>query len=321
MTMIESLGVAFDVLAGVALIALAIAVVGARRKAGKLHDRLERLRARVGWLEGQSLQLRKRAAEAEVRAVLAKAGRMPAIEVRAMSQYGEDALVWALLGDRVEAGGFFIEAGAFDGKQLSVTWLLESAGWRGVLVEPIPARAEACAQHRPGSHVVNSALGEPGGPSELEFSVVQGPDDGLGMLSAVSSVQGRDAELAEQEGATTRQIRVPVTTLDAALAEAADRLGPIDRVDAMVLDVEGFEATALRGFDLARWKPRVLVIEDNTMGREREASSIIESAGYIQTGWIGVNRVYIAGDEAELRERALAWTTPLGWPRLTVVGM
>ena len=105
------------------------------------------------------------------------------------------------------------------------------------------------------------------------------------------------------------------------MGEAVEARGPVERVDAMVLDVEGFEATALRGFDLGRWKPRVIIIEDNTMGREREASSIIESAGYTQAGWIGVNRVYVATDEPEVRERALAWTTPLGWPRRTGVGM
>lgn len=320
--MTDVAGMVFDGVLATALVAFAVVATRAVRRTTKQRDRLERLRARVGWLEGQSLQLRKRAAEADVRAFLARVGREPSLDVRALSQYGEDTLLWTLLGHRVADGrGVFIEAGAFDGKQISVTWLLEAAGWRGLLVEPIPERAEACRGNRPGSHVVAAALGAPGGPSQLEFSVFGDSEDGLGVLSSVKGVDGVSAEIAARANAKTETIRVPVVTLDAALEQASDELGAIERVDAMVLDVEGFEATALRGLDIARWRPRVVLLEDNTMGRERDAAGILESAGYQDGGWLGVNRIYVADDQPETLSLARAWTTALDWSNFIVRGL
>ena len=53
------------------------------------------------------------------------------------SQWGQDALVDSLL--REKQGGFFVEAGAFDGETHSNTLFLEQQrGWSGVLVEANP---------------------------------------------------------------------------------------------------------------------------------------------------------------------------------------
>ncbi|MEO0716284.1 MAG: hypothetical protein AAFY58_04770, partial [Planctomycetota bacterium] len=120
--MTDVAGMVFDGVLATALVAFAVVATRAVRRTTKQRDRLERLRARVGWLEGQSLQLRKRAAEADVRAFLARVGREPSLDVRALSQYGEDTLLWTLLGHRVADGrGVFIEAGAFDDKQPTPT--------------------------------------------------------------------------------------------------------------------------------------------------------------------------------------------------------
>src|SRR3712207_7179394 len=57
---------------------------------------------------------------------------------RAKSQFGQDAFVLAVLGERT--GGYFVDVGAGDGVNPSNTHLLEAAfGWRGLLVEPNPA--------------------------------------------------------------------------------------------------------------------------------------------------------------------------------------
>ena len=53
---------------------------------------------------------------------------------------------------------------------------------------------------------------------------------------------------------------VEVTTLDALLE------GHTGGIDFVVLDLEGHELAALEGFDLERWRPSVLLVENNDAG-------------------------------------------------------
>ena len=52
-----------------------------------------------------------------------------------------------------------LSAGGNDGFTQSNTYALERRhGWRGILVEPVPELARACALERPGARVVRAAL-------------------------------------------------------------------------------------------------------------------------------------------------------------------
>ena len=48
------------------------------------------------------------------------------------------------LGERCD--GFFVECGAFDGISYSNSSCLADAGWRGILIEPIPEFAKTCRE-------------------------------------------------------------------------------------------------------------------------------------------------------------------------------
>ena len=54
-------------------------------------------------------------------------------------------------------------------------------------------------------------------------------------------------------------INVPVRTLDSILTEAGS---PTDLISCSI-DVEGHEIEVLRGFDIARWRPRLILLEDH----------------------------------------------------------
>ena len=55
-------------------------------------------------------------------------------------------------------------------------------------------------------------------------------------------------------------IQVPVTTLDDILVEG----GAPQPLDFLSVDVEGHEIEVLRGFNFARWQPRLILLEDHT---------------------------------------------------------
>src|ERR1700742_3539599 len=55
--------------------------------------------------------------------------------------------------------GSFIEAGGNDGLSQSNTyWFERFRGWRGILIEAVPEKAEESTRNRPKAKVVNCAL-------------------------------------------------------------------------------------------------------------------------------------------------------------------
>ena len=70
----------------------------------------------------------------------------------------------------------------------------------------------------------------------------------------------RSTANAWRRGATPETvIAVPIRTLDSVLEEA----GAPKRFDFLSIDVEGHEIEVLRGFDIAGWQPRLILLEDH----------------------------------------------------------
>lgn len=159
------------------------------------------------------------------------------------SQFGEDVLLWEYFG--AKAKGFFLEAGANHPTKCSQTWLFEQQGWKGVLVEPIARNCAVLRQHRPRSQVFQVALGAPEQRGRARFSVAAGNDG----LSGLAPNEGVVVERTEE---------VEIRTLDDVLAEAGN-----PKLDLVSLDVEGAELQVLLGFDLARHRPAILLVEDH----------------------------------------------------------
>lgn len=154
--------------------------------------------------------------------------------------------------------GTFVEVGANDGISQSNTLYFEKyRGWRGLLVEPVPELAWRCRRNRRQSKVVNCALGEfsqRGSTVEVTYcnlmSVVKG---------ALKSPEAERAHLAagaEVQNLKTYRLRVRCRPL----SDLIDRYR-LPPVDFMSLDVEGFELSVLKGLDLARHRPRYLLVE------------------------------------------------------------
>ena len=153
--------------------------------------------------------------------------------------------------------GTFVELGAFDGLTQSNTRHLESRGWRGLLIEPVPAAFEACRENRPLATVVNCACVA---ADDTRPSV---PMAAAGLMSLVrgSRPEAEEEEWLERaeslQALTRDEIEVPARTLQSVLDEAG-----MTRIDLLSLDVEGGETTVLQGLDFTRTRPRWIVCED-----------------------------------------------------------
>lgn len=203
------------------------------------------------------------------------------------SQYGEDLLAWNLLGRPKK--GFFVEAGAFDGYTYSVTHALEQMGWRGVLVEPLMEKASECGTRRVFSSTFNVMLGRENSGQCMFYESSIHP-----LLSSC------------KPGPVTPSVKsvrkVAVATLDSLLR---DVYRPGD-VDLLVLDVEGGELDALAGFDLKMYRPRLMIIEDNSYGKDPALRAYLSRYPYQFCGHFECNQIYLRNDQEAAMER-LKW--------------
>jgi FkbM family methyltransferase len=222
-----------------------------------------------------------------------------AIPPRFTSQFGEDLLIF----DFFKNGplGFFVEAGAYDGEFASNTLLLESLGWSGLLVEPHPEMAARCRHTRPNSIVEEAALGPANASGFVEFTCADDPDGG----AALSFVEGEAVHLdrCAREQCRLHKIRVPYRPLN-------ELLDPLtDRVDFLSLDVEGMEISVLQGFDLQRFRPRMILLEMQNDNRDIAVSAYLEKAGYRPMAARGCNAFFLASGEATRFEEILGHET------------
>jgi FkbM family methyltransferase len=166
--------------------------------------------------------------------------------------------------------GFFVEVGGNDGISQSNTLYFEKhKGWKGLLIEAIPALAKKCRRNRPRCIVANCALVASDYVEktiEMSYcnlmSVVKG-----GMNSAEDEqnhIQNGKQFLAD--GEETYVVSVPAKTLSEVLNE--HRIGHIDLLS---LDVEGYEAQVLKGIEFDRHSIEFILVEV----RDRE---VIEAA-------------------------------------------
>lgn len=234
--------------------------------------------------------MRKRLYALEAAQRLATEGRSPRMPIEFMSQFGEDLLIYDLFEGKTS--GFFIEVGAFDGYDLSVTYGLEAMGWNGLLIEAIPERAEHCRARRPNSRVVHAALSKRGSTGTTTFTVTD--DHYGGMLSYHHQKQ---SHLDDLKDLPRKTVTVPLTTMDELLK---DHQGEIDVAS---IDVEGGEVPLLQGFDLMKHRPKVLLVEDNTHGKDGMIKAYMSTQPYVMMGWLEVNAVFIRADLIDLQKR------------------
>lgn len=278
--------------AATALAFLLILILALRTS--RLSRRLKELRALAKSLQATNLNARHDLYAMLAHARLAALGRQPRLPIAFTSELGEDHFLWDLFDRRCD--GYYIECGAFDGKTLSVTYPFEALGWTGLLVEALPEPYKHCLAARPHSRVVHAALSRRGSTGSTTFTIV-GDDAQAQMLSFLTTNDPHRRNLRKRRDDAVA-VTVPLADMDAVLT---DNHPPIDFA---VIDVEGGELDLLHGFDLDRHRPRVLLVEDLSNGKDPRVAMDLARRHYTRVTSLGRNDVYIRSDEHALIQRA-----------------
>lgn len=270
------------ILAGVALMAAMgalIVTVWLWRKLREQHRRTHLLSKEVASIGVQLVELSRAASRNEARARLGAAGK----SVELYAQHGEEFLLWQRCA--FKANGVFIEIGAYDGVSLSNSLFFEQIGWSGLLVEAHPGLAAKCRSARPAAAVVHAALGATDGGS-VTFSMVKG-EQGLDTLSFVSTTDRQLRRIESRHGSIER-VDVPARTLQSVVREVN-----LVEVDWMSIDVEGAELDVLKGANLDEFRPRLILVEDNSGGADDTVSRYLATQGYRWDARVGCNDLYV----------------------------
>jgi FkbM family methyltransferase len=241
--------------------ALAVLV---RRKHRLIWKEIWSIRQDVVAIEDGNIELRKKVCLASFVDL-----RLPPLMP---SQHGEDLLLWGFFDRRRK--GFYVELGAYDGVAFSNTYFLEALGWEGILIEPNPGAFESCIRNRPYSRCIHGAITcQTQGP-EIMLSLVEG-NGGIDTLSYTVESTRHLSRVVAARG-MLRTIRVPALRL-------ADVLKDVEHsIDLISIDVEGAELDVLQSLDFEKHGPRVFVIEDNSLGQERQVNEFLTRRGYVE---------------------------------------
>jgi FkbM family methyltransferase len=207
------------------------------------------------------------------------------------------------------ASGFYVDVGANDPDIDNVTRVFYERGWSGINIEPLSANSVELRKKRPRDINLELAVGEKEGA--ITFYEV-GKWHGYSTTDPVLAAQHR------KDGLKVVEHRVPVRKLAAILGEhAAERI-----IDFLKIDVEGTELSVLRGADLRRHRPKIIVLEskmpvtinmvdrvDEVPDRMEEFSDFLAPLGYHFVYHDGLNAFFLAEEHRDLEK---AFTRPPG---------
>lgn len=207
------------------------------------------------------------------------------------SQFGQDIHVLDYFSNKTN--GFFVDVGAYDGKEISNTYLLEQEfDWKGICVEPLPNEFEKCKNNRPYSICINNAVfSKP--EKEVLFAVHSG-------LSGIKEYINKHKHILD----TCEYIKVKTITL----TEILEKYNAPQNIEYITIDTEGSELEVLKGIDLNKYSFGVIHIEHNFEEPKRsDIRSFLESKGYHFDKQNEVDDYYIKNTNNLRRKEYTIW--------------
>ncbi|MGJ5136332.1 FkbM family methyltransferase [Bradyrhizobium oligotrophicum] len=204
------------------------------------------------------------------------------------AQNFEDLMLWRAL-KRVEAG-FYIDIGAYDPVEYSVTKAFYDMGWRGINVEPTQEWFDKLQQERPADINIRAVAADKAGERDLFLFRNTG-------LSTISKAEMR--KIVKAGFGQPELTKVRSTTIDELCTEY-----DVQTVHFLKIDAEGAEADILKGAAFTKYRPWILVIEATAPFSNTDISHAWQpyllDRGYLFAYFDGLNKFFVAKEHEEL---------------------
>lgn len=188
------------------------------------------------------------------------------------SQGGEDAIIIKTIADLMPSKkGFYIDIGAYHPYHHSNTYILYTAGWRGINIDPQPGSKKLFDKYRKGDINIEAGIADKNG--DLTYYII---DD----KSTMNTFSLDNLKKLGMEKHVKKTMTIPVFTFDSLLAKYPH----VKEVDYLNIDAEGYEMEILG--QMNSLKPKIISIEQNDIFTlsdvfESDVCHFLKSKGYI----------------------------------------
>ena len=206
------------------------------------------------------------------------------------AQNYEDVMLWRSL-KHIEHG-FYVDVGANDPVQDSLTKAFYDRGWSGINIEPVTEWYKKLSAERQRDVNLQVAAGNSDGELHL-FEVV-----GTGLSTASEDYAKRHAQ---DQGFEVHQQVVSAQTLTSILRKYS-----VSEIHFLKIDVEGSEKSVLEGLDLEAIRPWIILVEATKPQTQildyHHWEHLIVEKKYQFVYFDGLNRFYVANEHADLAD-------------------
>lgn len=165
-------------------------------------------------------------------------------------------------------GGYFVEFGATNGKDLSNTYLLEkNFGWTGILAEPAAVWHADLVKNRSAAIDFDCVWRESG--QFLPFAVPKSAE-----FSTLEKLSEVDAHRKMRKVAELHTVKT------VSLNDLLERHGAPEAIDYLSIDTEGSELEILTALDFDRYTFSVITCEHNFCKQRRDIYDLLVRNGY-----------------------------------------
>jgi len=200
------------------------------------------------------------------------------------AQNQEDILLWRAL--QHVSNGFYIDVGAADPIELSITKLFYDHGWHGINLEPQGEYFASISSER--LHDINLRIAAGREAASLTFHRIDG--------SGLSTFDKEIAAKHRADGWAVVEEAIEVLPL----AEICRRYRPHGPIHFLKVDVEGSESDVLAGADFGQFRPWIVLVEATLPLSQEESwadwEPILTGQGYSFVWFDGLNRFYLANE-------------------------
>lgn len=182
--------------------------------------------------------------------------------------------------------GVFLDIGAYEPINISNSYHFEMNNWDVYCFEANTLLIPELKSKR--KNVFNYAIYNEN-KDAVEFNVVQGPWGGGSLMAGISAID-LDPDYMNRFGSEIRgmfKINVPQKTLNTILEQ---EIPEVKEIDVMSIDVEGGELNVLKGIDLLKYRPKIMVIEN--VFNKADIQDYLKNYNYVLDKQIDYNQYY-----------------------------